>query len=279
MIKIRTRSRMGNQLFQYAFAMGAAKTLGTSFCVSDLRDLTFFRLNGPAATFRNKLAHARYERRIARSPEGKEVILKLLDQTVPPKKHLQQLRDDATYVGYFQSPLYFENAFGEVRKSFQIRRKFRLADESELGRLLQTKRVISLHMRGTDYKESGGARLGAPDMRLPREYYLRALAAVPRTAEDVVLAVTDDPEYAREMLRELPDARVVSTSPIDDFQVLMRSHAVIMSSSTFCWWACWLNEISSKLILAPENWLGFKIKQEYPAAVIPPDWQQIKVYR
>lgn len=277
MIKIRNRSRMGNQLFEYAFAISAAKRLGTSFCIDDLRDLTFFRLNGPAAVFRNQLANARYERRVARLPKGKEVILKLRDHAVPPEEHLKQLRDDATYVGNFQSALFFDNATDEVRKSFRIRRKFRLSDDSELGRMLQSKRVISLHVRGTDYQEFGGGRLGSPDMRLPREYYLRALAAVPRTADDVVLAVTDDAEYAKEMLRDLPDVRVVSNSPMSDFQVLMRSRAVIMSNSTFCWWACWLNERPDKLILGPRYWLGFKIGQEFPVSVIPPDWQQIDV--
>jgi hypothetical protein len=60
-----------------------------------------------------------------------------------------------------------------------------------------------------------------------------------------------------------------------DFQHLLNAHECIISNSTFSWWGAWLNTRPDKKIYAPEYFLGWRIKKEYPQNIYPHDWVKV----
>lgn len=117
--------------------------------------------------------------------------------------------------------------------------------------------VIS-HRRG-DYAPLGWV--------LDDGYYRRCLELIDRTKP--VLVVGDDPDHTREQsqrLREdgfevLAAPRLVDDKVLNDFWLLARADHMVMSNSTFCWWATRVGDRFHEMagrprtVLAPAGWL------------------------
>jgi hypothetical protein len=128
--------------------------------------------------------------------------------------------------GYFQRYEYFRLYAEQIR-----------GDWLEMPRLhLLEPRSITIHIRSTDLWES---RAHPDYVGLPYSYYKRLLDV---GGYERVYVVTDEPTDP--MVRKLHanfDATVRSGTAVDDFNFLVCSENLVLSVSTFSWWAAWLS--------------------------------------
>jgi hypothetical protein len=266
MISVEARGRLGNHLFQFAFGLAASAQLGTDFAMDDRLLRTGFTLAPWGARGRRVVRALRYraETRLRQF----EVVKVEPEAFEEPSAVTARIRDDAHYVGFFQSELFFQGAEANVRRAFRAKPELERAFREKYASLLD-RPYICCHVRQTDYREWGGG------LALPASYYATCLEALRERSDAPVVVVGDDPDWLRDELAD-EDIRVERNSEVVDLLLLGHAEHVVISNSSFAWWGAWLNESASR-ILAPRYWIGFKTGREAPHRIIPAGWEQMPV--
>ena len=125
------------------------------------------------------------------------------------------------------------------------------------------KHVCVIHVRGGDFLNTYSF--------LPRKYYVNAMYHVKKENPKVsFVIVTDDLIYCKKILPGIP---VIGSTPInkidnhraqhhsggtvaEDFFILNKAKYIILSSSTFSFWAVYLNT-NKPYVVAPKYWFAF----------------------
>jgi hypothetical protein len=262
MIAVQTRGRMGNQMFQFAFAHAAARRLGTTHVCEPLELQRAFHLG--------RYGHAAV-RQWRFWPRGRRLLFfprnaLYVEDHVAPDAVLAGLTNDTRYTGYFQSEQWFAGYEDDVRTLFRLRAEHQNAVDrarEPLGR------YACVHVRRGDYATYRGGSI------LPAAFFEDCLARLP--AVDELLLLSDDVPGARAAVPALRDARVVDGSDITDFGLLTYASAIVASASSFAWWGAWCNTVPDAQILVPRYWLGWSEGREFPRAVMPERWTQVAV--
>jgi Glycosyl transferase family 11 len=254
--------RMGNQMFQLAFAHAASRRLGTGFVLGPGALWEYF--DAGAWSRRSVRLARKLAFRARHGREGPDRLLIKDDQD--PAEVLAGLRDGVAYGGFFQSERYFAGYEEDVRRLFAVRPAYETAFARRYGDLGP---YICMHMRRGDYGEEG--------LSLPTTFFRDALAAIPERDQVPLIVVSDDPASAREELGDMANARFETNPAIIDLLLLMNANAVIASNSSFSWWGAWLNQRPEVRVVAPQHWLGFGTGLERPRDVIPTRWIQVPV--
>lgn len=281
MIIVRLMGGLGNQMFQYAAALRLAHrhqaelkfdlsflldrsprehfayrdfdlaVFNFPFSTASSEEIQQFRCLRPSASrnvFRrisNKLTRRRYyfERHLAFDP----TVLELPDET-----YLE---------GYFQHEGYFSDVEELVRQRFRLE-----PDESKL--LFATRRLadeiriddsICLHVRRADYVTNPITNRYHGVCSL--NYYERGLAKLRSLGvKGKVFVFSDDENWCRENFTNASQFTIVGNehagirASTHLWLMTLCRHFVIPNSS-FSWWAAWLSENSSKLVVRPSQWL------------------------
>ena len=119
-----------------------------------------------------------------------------------------------------------------------------------------------MHIRRTDY-----LNYGKRDISLPIEYFQSQLNSIKDLASYKVFFVSDDIEFVKKAFSEQSNYIFSSNDEITDFQLILNADIAIISNSSFAWWACFLSKKKNKVI-APKNWMGFRIGAEHPKGVM-----------
>ena len=291
MIGIKVQGRFGNQLFQYAFAYAAAKKIGTSFymderdqalIIQDYFDLPFsfsvflehrlFRINGYGNFFSGLLKKKFYLllHRYAVS------LQEAFPADAGKNEVFSRIRNKTFFEGYFLSEDYFRDCSAALRKIFRVKRHFRIEYHKRYGALLTGKKVITVHIRKSDYLNLGHLNLGGDDLSLPMAYYHHILA--PLQAENTLfIFISDDTTDIAAEFGYIGNKLVPAGDMISDFQHLLNADVCVIANSTFSWWGAWLNSRPHKKIFAPEHFMGHIVDRPWPDGIYPPDWVQVNV--
>ena len=269
MIAIDIQGRLGNQLFEYAFAYCAAKKLH-SLCLFDHSNQyvvpLFFKVNrfplivnripGIRILYRNKVS----ELRARDYQDWNDCSLLYNEETI---------KDKTYYSGYFQSVLYFGEMECRIKKKLRIRNKYTRLFEKKYAALNHSKLCV-LHVRMGDYQSFGEVlHLGNVDKTLPLSYYEACFRQIPNLNEHFVLCVSDDIDGGKQRFCAYPFVHFLpeKTDMITDFQLLSHADISIISNSTFSWWAAYLNPKKEKVVFAPKYFLGFDCGMEFPLGI------------
>jgi len=269
MLIVQVWGGLGNQMFQYAFARGAAQKLGERFCL----DTSFFLTQDPA--WRCCIRNYELERIFALRPEHATAD-RLTDcrrralfnwtigrrTKIPCINPYRRDRDekfserhwtpiwpagrDILYKGYWQSPRYFDFMADEIREDFQIVLG-RTPDDNRLLAEIGSCESVSIHFRRTDYLNSPSEKGLA--------YYRQALEEVKRRVKNPRLfAFSDDMAWVIENFR--PDIPITYVDGLRDqgldLELMRRCKHNIIANSSFSWWGAWLNPNPQKIVLAPK---------------------------
>lgn len=265
---------IGNLLFQYSAAITLQKRFGY--------EVTFIEitpgLNKRLETYIGKTGFATLEcppnstsrfttdkpfSRIAHKSMVNRVTTKWTPEfsicEAPFSKRVRYLK------GYFQHPSWFAESKDLVLQKLDLNLKILNNNLPE--------NLTSIHLRRSDY-----VRLG---WDLPLSYYESAIAFDEKIKEGPVAIFSDDQIVSTLFEDRLLTAgidvykqeSVSSQSALNDFVTISNSSRIVMSNSTFSWWAASLAKYSNPLakIYCPSTWLpttGSEI-------LIDPSWIQI----
>jgi hypothetical protein len=215
MIVIQYLGKFGNNLFQYAFG----RLLAISFNYSlgtDLIDNAVIVANGNV----KGLSYYNYPTVISDINQSGNFFPSQLEERL--------------YIlyGYFQNIDYYRNRRKLIQSFFNYKKP------------LMNKSDIVLHVRLGDYKN-----FGPKGIVIHPQYYLDILR---KEEFDKIYIVTDDPndtDYFRHFRYYNPT--IINSSVKDDFYFIMSFDKVIMSNSTFSWWATFLGDASTIYTFKP----------------------------
>jgi hypothetical protein len=172
--------------------------------------------------------------------------------------------------GYFQSSLYFMNIGEEIRELFQpsaelleiCSKTLKDAGAYEPG-------WIGAHVRRGDY-------LKAADYHVvcDQKYFKGARAEIDkRIGKRGVCWITEDPEWVYKNLYEEGDKVISNKDPLVDFVCLQHFRDLILSNSSYSWWAAFINPKNHnyRRICAPNRWFGPKGPQDC-STIFEPGW-------
>jgi len=258
---------LGNQLRCYAVTRTIAHDNGFEFgimCPEVFKGLEFMNLDfgkeviggdgpqgGPPTSLPVGVANYYNERKTLHADNAD---IRILDVD------LRKIEDNTKIDGIMQSEEYIKHRKNEIISWFKISEEKKYKSED----------LCVIHFRGGDF-------VGAGSTLLPVEYYSNAMAEVKKVNSSIrFCAVTDDPNLFR---RYFPGIEVVGSSeegvqdnrkashhiggPISiDYSIINNAKYLILSNSSFGWWAAWTNTVS-KIIIAPKYWARHNISDGF----------------
>ena len=176
------------------------------------------------------------------------------------------------YEGYWQSERYLKEARDLILREF----KFPSFDGQNLALAdsIRGKTSVAVHVRRGDYLKSDKFR-GLADL----DYYRRAFNhMIEETNPDIFLIFSNDIDWCRENIGPLSAGREVvyvdwntGADSYRDMQLMSICDHCIIPNSTFSWWGAWLNQNPAKTVVAPKYWSNFN----HHLDIIPDSWIRI----
>lgn len=293
MVVIRLVGGLGNQMFQYAAALGLAMRQGralkmdvSAFKACESRSYQLDCLKVPqdlytgAPLFQPSSSSiaARVIRRIKKKVFKGGAFRK--DVYCEPHFHFDPAFFKLSGVeillnGYFQSLRYFESVEELLRERFQPVAPLSATTADWAAKIAASPCSVSLHVRRGDYLQAPNAALHDA---LDRGYYDRAVNLVQRLAGERVefFLFSDEPDFIADAFADLPGAHVVRSDPHKSWEELFlmaRCWHNIIANSSYSWWGAWLNPAEDKCVIAPARWFTpGKLAACNVLDIYPDDW-------
>jgi hypothetical protein len=168
--------------------------------------------------------------------------------------------------GYFQSEKYFKKNADYIREVFSIDKNTHAAIREKYEKDLE-KNPIAVHVRRGDYLQFSDTHPPCP-----LEYYKLAMASFPEAT--TFLLFSDDISWCKENFLQDNVVFIEKNEDIVDFYLISLCNGVILSNSSFSWWAAWLNYNENKRIIAPRRWFGEGVPHN-TRDLIPNQWERM----
>jgi hypothetical protein len=253
--------RLGNQMFQFAAAIGIANEKGFDVGIP-IENCTREMGNGPI------------------DPKtGLHINVKcdLLDCFNIPSSYLMPMSEiNPQYIyyegdfkfnpqvlslnpntdlsGYFQTERYFKKYRGEILEIFTFKEEYE--DEArnflleKVYPLTSGKNIVSLHVRRGDYTLYPNHHPVCSD-----EYYQSAMGNFDMK-NSIFLVFSDDIEWCKKKFEGDNFIFSDSNNPYVDLAIMSMCDHYIIANSSFSWWGAWLNRSEGKKVIAPSRWFG-----------------------
>ena len=246
---------LGNQLWSIAACQAIARRCDTNFSILGRErfkgsaflapdfgvSLEGARHRGPCADLPYGISHYFKERSELLTQSGRDVTR--FDTRVA---HIQK---NTKIDGYFQSELYLLGLRASLTKQFRSRFFSPLDDD-----------ICVVNFRGGEYRDLN-------DVLLPPSYYHSAMEHMQLVRGPLrFMVVTDDRSLARKYFgdipivshRRVPYIRRIAKTPTSkrigqDFSLVQAAKNLIISNSSFSWWAAWTNP-QNPVVIAPKYW-------------------------
>jgi hypothetical protein len=176
-------------------------------------------------------------------------IYKIQDNTI-------LMGHNGAFGGLFQSEDYLIDRKEDIKEWFKIKNEFRDKFDNKLKGLgveLDDDTCV-INFRGGQYRN-------LRNVILRKKYWADAINHMKKkNANMKFLLVSDDPGLAKTFMPF--DIQAVHVEIGFDFYAVNQAKWLIISNSTFGWWAAWLNP-HAKLILAPKYWARHNVSDGY----------------
>lgn len=291
MIIVRLKGGMGNQMFQYAFGKKLAHDLNTemqldlsSLLDRSKGDFVYRNYDLPIFEVQDKLVmNSRFLQTIYKPKIPR--ITKMVRQYINRgKKFIKEKNfqvestlisdpiDHAVYEGWFQSAQYFQGIESQIREEFKFKEDI-LEISKPLFEKIKSTNAICLNVRRTDF-------LKVDELNTTnKEYFFSAAKYMAKRVENPIFYVfSDDVEWCQEnIILDYPVEVIGHEHKGKKFgnymQLMIACKHFIIPNSSYAWWAVWLNQDDSKIVVAPKNW--FNDASINTTDLVPKDWIRI----
>lgn len=179
------------------------------------------------------------------------------------------------YSGGWHNPLYFSDISDIIRTEFIFPA---IDDEINKGivRAASMQNAVAIHVRGGDYQTPGLCQLYGSVCT--EEYYKKAMEYMESNiGHSKYYVFTNDKDYAQKLLTgrlyTIVDWNTGENS-WKDMALMSKFKNIIISNSTFSWWAAYLGQ-TDKTILCPP----YLQNNNFSSDIFPKEWVRIVVNR
>jgi len=172
--------------------------------------------------------------------------------------------------GYWQSYKYFGGIRELLRVELRCRLSLSLQAQDAMRKIASHPQPVAIHVRRGDYVDGGWPVLSSA-------YYESALTVL-REQHGVdapgLFVFSNDPAWCEtELLPGRPRTVVSSagTTAVDDLALMSACQYILISPSTFSWWAAYLSN-RARAVLAPFRWFFHDYEGFRHDDIYPPDW-------
>jgi hypothetical protein len=188
----------------------------------------------------------------------------------------KKITNPAYCSGYWQSEKYFNEIEDIIRNEFII-----TTPPSEQNQKLITKikedNAISIHVRRGDYVNDKHTNQVHGTCSL--SYYNKAIELmISKVSNPVFYIFSDDIDWAKKNLLFKEEKIFVDfndKSNFEDIRLMSICKHHIIANSSFSWWGAWLNNSTSKIVIAPEIWFNNSDLNNQTYDLIPSGWIRI----
>jgi hypothetical protein len=274
--RLGSNGRLGNQMFQYAGLRGIAAHRGFDWMI-------------PPADNYGDSNYGLFDCFEMSSVQEKNLGVMNAQSIATGQFHFSQeffdtCPDNVNLHDYFQTEKYFENIKDEIKKDFIFKENI-LEPCKEI--IEDIDNPIFIHVRRGDYLNSQQAHPVCPI-----EYYERALSHF--DSDIPALVFSDDIEWCKQqdlfsddrfMISEYQeyysqtcdtnDGRQRALVPYFDLCLMSLCSGGIMANSSMSWWGSWLQQDTSRSIVAPNTWFGPQYKDYNMNDLLPESWKVV----
>lgn len=263
MITTNLTGNLGNHMWQYAVCRTVAEKLGYEWGINP----------SPSHDYHNGMNQMYFmDVNFGKFPEGEfvdfhekwttyrhidDVNITFLDPRVYQiSDGTRMIGDNGALGGIYQCEDYLIGRKEEILKWFSIRNEYKNNFDSEMEKMgiILDENTCVINFRGGEYR-------GLSNVILRREYWRDSINhMLSLNPQMKFLIVTDDPGCASSFMPF--DIPTVHGEIGLDFYIVNQSKWVILSNSTFGWWAGWLNSRAEKII-APKYWARHNVSDGY----------------
>ncbi|WP_159630971.1 alpha-1,2-fucosyltransferase [Arthrobacter sp. 8AJ] len=257
---------LGNQLFVLAAAWDQAERLdcplyidASKYVTGDLRSFELGSLPLPGTVISRESPWLHKDKRyrkltIFRRRKASRVYREASFGYSP---EIEKIVPGTTIFGYFQSPRYFERVAD--RMASLILESHAEPSEQQILDELAGERRITVHVRRGDYLSAQTRAVHGITSSIYFERGLDLISRVSNSKRSIVFS--DEPEIARSELSHLGNVSFFdsnsSLSTLNTIKAMSQGEGMIMSNSSFSWWAAWLMSRRAELpIIAPRPWMS-----------------------
>lgn len=289
---VKLNGGLGNQMFQYAFALALSKKLNAEV-VFDFRYFEEIKLLEDIPNREYGLGNFN----LVCNEASKEDLDQIIPNQKPKNKFLWRVlrikkykpegnvatpktaykfdnnlfksKDYYCYDGYFQNEKYFADIREDILKSFSLKHQIGEKNQAILD-VIKSTNSVSLHVRRGDYVtlESANKFHGTCSL----EYYQNAIKYIEKHVKNPhFFLFSDDMEWVIKNLKMDHPCTIIDFNQDRDYldlNLMKNCKHNIVANSSFSWWGAWLNENPEKIIVAPKKWIQHKQKCE----IIPKNW-------
>lgn len=291
---VKLQGGLGNQMFQYAFAKSigddvlfdnfwfswAEKKYGKTHMVYGMDLLNADLRFATKEQIRECLEESELATKITNiqkvfhiKPLHTKRVYEKVRNRYEPK--IQNLKGNAYYDGYFQTPKYFESIKERLIKDFSPRKELTKENKDVLEQIQCTNSVAISTRRG-DYVKLGYA--------LDASYYNSALDEIAKRVENPIFYLfSNDMEWSLKNINIDNKYKIIPCESFDKncgyvcgLYLMSKVKHNIITNSTYPWWAAWLNNNPTRLTVAPQGWIKSPgiVKSTFED-LIPDSWIRI----
>ena len=263
--------RLANQMFQYAALVNISNKNKSKYFINsskiellkcfDLPAKIFSLYNSEVSTpnkFSMTVIGSPYTVDIAPDEDDKLFSTKF-DEEFYNSDH-----ENKSLVGFFQNYNYFKDSEDVLRKHFIFKKQYLNVSNYYFKEIFSGQKVISLHIRRTDYLESTILN------HLDFDYYQNALNKFDKSIP--VLVFSDDVEWCEQQDFFKSERFVIirTNNTYIDLCLMSMCDYHIIANSSFSWWGSWLAK--SKKTICPQNWFSSNFSYLDSDGLRLPNW-------
>lgn len=179
--------------------------------------------------------------------------------------------------GKYMSQKYFISATARVRSLIRPERALS-AKGREMVERIRSSNAVAVHIRRGDYLSD---RWRTKLHICTEDYYREGITTIREQVTTPVFYIfttsREDAQWVRENYSFLPERKVFvpeSSSDVEHFALMAACRHFIISNSTFSWWASYLSEADGKIVVAPTPWNRNAWDMQ---DIYLPEWKLVKI--